>query len=235
MHLHDGFDDLAVQVCPDRARALGGGCAVGYSRGMRITGRFVRIFQWIAPVAMPLLVMVGKSLLGAPSGWMMLFAIIFGPIVVLAMYVPPVIVAFDRQARAARGTRLAYDIASYVIWGAFVLIMLTLVDGGDSPPFGSVLSIWGLIDDDLSSVLTSLGFFIAVLAWLTAIITASLGVAASRGALTGAPVGYQAQPGFPPAVQPGPQPGFPAAQPGYPPAVPPAPPAQAAPPAPPAS
>lgn len=149
---------------------------------MRITGPFVRIFHWVAPVAMPLLVMVGKAVLGAPSGWMMLVAMLVAPFMILAMYVPPIIVVFDRQAKAERGTRLGYDIASYAIWGAFIVMMLTLVDGGDSPPFGSVLSTWGLIDDDVSSMLMAIAFFIAVLAWIAAIVMASLGVAAGRSA-----------------------------------------------------
>ena len=116
---------------------------------MRLSGtRFVRIFQWIAPVLLTFLVVFGRGFFGAPLGWMALIGLFVGPIVALAMYIPPIIVVFDRDAKAARSTRLFYDIASWLTWAALLVLMFTLEDGGDSPPFGSVVSTWGMMSSE---------------------------------------------------------------------------------------
>lgn len=143
-------------------------------------GRFVRVFQWIAPVLLPFLVIFGRGALGAPMGWMTVFGIVLGPIMLIAMYIPPVIVVFDRDAKAARSTRLFYNIASWVTWGALLLMMFTLVDGGDSPPFESALSTWGWMSSDTSSTIFYAAVVIAFLSWLGTITTAIIGVVDSR-------------------------------------------------------
>ncbi|MCS3843273.1 hypothetical protein [Microbacterium sp. AK031] len=147
---------------------------------MRLSGRFVRVFHWIAPVLLPALVVFGRGLLGAPLGWMMLVAMIIGPLVVIAMYIAPIIVLFDRDAKAARSTRLLYDVASWVTWGALLVMMFTLVDGGDSPPFGSVLSTWGVMSSDASSNIFAVALIIAIIGWAGTLATAIVGVVQSR-------------------------------------------------------
>ncbi|MDQ0643058.1 hypothetical protein [Microbacterium murale] len=149
---------------------------------MRLSGRFVRVFQWIAPVLLPALVVFGRGLLGAPMGWMMLVAMIIGPLVVIAMYIAPIIVLFDRDAKAARSTRVLYNVASWVTWGALLVMMFTLVDGGDSPPFGSVLSTWGWMSSDASSIFFAAAMAAVVIGWLGTITTAIFGVVQSRSA-----------------------------------------------------
>lgn len=148
---------------------------------MKLSGiRFVRIFQWIAPVLLPLLVLFGRGILGAPMGWMTFIGIFVAPFMVILMFIPPIIVVFDRDAKAARSTRLFYDIASWVLWGALLLMMFTLVDGGDTPPFGSAVSTWGWMDSATSSTVSGIAFLVAVIGWVGALITAIIG-ASRRG------------------------------------------------------
>lgn len=140
----------------------------------------MRIFQWIAPVLLPLLVLFGRGLVGAPMGWMTLIGIFVVPFVVVLMYVPPIIVVFDRDAKAVRSTRLLYSVASWVMWAALLVMMFTLVDGGDQPPFGSAVSAWGWMSSDASAGIFAVAFLLAVLGWVGALITAVIGVVESR-------------------------------------------------------
>lgn len=149
---------------------------------MRLSGRFVRVFQWIAPVLLPALVVFGRGLLGAPMGWMTLIGLFAGPVAMIAMYIAPIIVVFDRDAKAARSTRLFYNVASWVTWGALLVVMFTLVDGGDSPPFGSALSAWGIMSSDVSSNISGVALIIAVVGWVGTLATAIVGVVQSRSA-----------------------------------------------------
>jgi hypothetical protein len=150
---------------------------------MRLSGgRFVRVFQWIAPVLLTFLVVFGRGMFGAPLGWMTLVGMFAAPFVALGMYIPAIIVVFDRDAKAVRGTRLFYSIASWATWAALLIMMFTLVDGGDTPPFGSVLSTWGAMDDDASMNIFAVALVVAFLGWLATITTAIIGVIDSRRA-----------------------------------------------------
>ncbi|WP_460801061.1 hypothetical protein [Microbacterium sp. GXF6406] len=149
---------------------------------MRLSGRFVRVFQWIAPALLPLIVVFGRGALGAPMGWMTVIGMFALPFVIIPLYIPPVIVAFDREAKQARSTRTAYNAASWVTWAALIGIMLTVADGGDSPPIDSVLSAWGVLPGDVTDAVC-IGFMgILVIGWIAAIVTAALGVARGRSA-----------------------------------------------------
>jgi len=141
----------------------------------------MRVFHWIAPVLLTFLVVFGRGFFGAPLGWMMLIGLIIAPFVAIAMYIPPIIVVFDRDARAARSTRLYYAIASWVTWAALLVMMFTLEDGGDAPPFGSVLSTWGVMSSEASSGIFAAALIIAFLGWAGTITTAIIGVVQSRG------------------------------------------------------
>ncbi|MGO2050475.1 MAG: hypothetical protein ACTH2E_08430 [Microbacterium sp.] len=148
---------------------------------MRLSGtRFVRIFQWIAPVLLTFLVVFGRGFFGAPMGWMALIGLFVGPVVALAMYIPSIIVVFDRDAKAARSTRLFYDIANWLTWAALLVLMFTLEDGGDSPPFGSVVSTWGMMSSDAAGSVFAVALIVAFLGWLGTIASAIVGVVDSR-------------------------------------------------------
>lgn len=148
---------------------------------MRISGgRFVQVFQWIAPVLLTFLVVFGRGFFGAPMGWMVLIGLFIAPFVAIAMYIPPVVVVFDRDAKAARSTRLYYAIASWVTWAALLVMMFTLEDGGDAPPFGSVLSTWGVMSSGTSSSIFAVALIVGFLGWVGTITTAIIGVVDSR-------------------------------------------------------
>ncbi|CAH0149589.1 MULTISPECIES: hypothetical protein [unclassified Microbacterium] len=150
---------------------------------MKLSGwRFVRVFHWIAPALLVFLIVFGRGFFGAPLGWMTAIGIFIGPLVVIAMYVPPIIVVFDRDARAGRSTRLFYDIASWVTWAALLVMMFTLEDGGDAPPFGSVVSTWGWMSSEASSVVFASAVVVAFVGWLATLAAAVAGVVQSRTA-----------------------------------------------------
>lgn len=118
---------------------------------MRLSGvRFVRVFQWFAPVVLMFLIVGGRELLGAPTGWMTLTALVVSPVVIVAMYIPPIVVVFDRVAKAADSTRVFYDIAS---WRR-----------------GS----------DASVTISTFAIFLAFLGWVGTLTTAIIGTVLSR-------------------------------------------------------
>lgn len=146
---------------------------------MRISGgRFVRIFQWIAPVVLVVFVLFGRALFGAPLGWMAAIGLFIAPFVIIAMYIPPIIGLFDREAKAARSTRVFYDVTSYVLWAAMLLMGLSLVDGGDSGDVGSVLTTWGLPDPVAEGMFVGALIF-SILAWIATLVAAIASVVAS--------------------------------------------------------
>ena len=146
---------------------------------MRISGgRFVRIFQWIAPVVLVVFVLFGRALFGAPLGWMAAIGLFIAPFVIIAMYIPPIIGLFDREAKAARSTRVFYDVTSYVLWAAMLLMGLSLVDGGDSGDVGSVLTTWGLSDPVAEGMFVGALIF-SILAWIATLVAAIASVVAS--------------------------------------------------------
>ena len=153
---------------------------------MKPVDGFVRVFHWVAPVLMPLLVIVGRELLGAPSAWVVMIAVFSAPVILVAMYVLPVITLFDLDAKAARRARFGYSVASYVLWVSFVGIMLTMADGAGEVPVGSVLTTWG-VPMPVSSALFVAFLVVGVTAYATALVLTIIGVARSRSPQT-APV-----------------------------------------------
>ena len=146
---------------------------------MKLTPRFVRVFQWIAPVVLTAFVLFGRPLFGAPLGWMALAGIFVAPLVIIGMYVPAIVFVFDRVAAAARRSRLWYDIASYTLWAALIILGLSIVDGGDGNDYGSVLSTWGvpyLVTDALFVAF----LIISGIAWVATLAAAIVVVVLSR-------------------------------------------------------
>lgn len=147
---------------------------------MRLTNRFVRVFQWIAPVLLPAFVVLGRGLLGAPLGWMAAIGIFVAPIMTIAMYASAIVFIFDKDAAAAKTGRLAYDVSNYVLWAALIAMGFTIQDGGDIGEYGSVLSTWGVISNDATVIIFPVFMTIAGLAWLATLITAIMCVVESR-------------------------------------------------------
>jgi len=147
------------------------------------TGRTVFVAQWALALALPMWIFLGRVLVGSEVGWMVVFGLIYGPIIVLLLLIPPIVALFDGEARRARSVRRAYAIASAVVWIALFLCGLALPDGGDDAPYPSALSRWFGLSDDASTVALLVLLLIALGGWIAALVTAALGIARSRSAV----------------------------------------------------
>ena len=106
------------------------------------SGRFVFVAQWVAVVLLPAFFFLGRGLVGAELGWMAIIGIVYGLLAVVVLLLPPVMTLFDRTVRRGKATRFAYDIASFVLWGAFLVAALSVPDSGDSGHLDSALTTW---------------------------------------------------------------------------------------------
>lgn len=147
---------------------------------MKLSGRFVFVFQWIAPLVLVMWVLFGRALFGAPVGWLALMGLFISPFVLVAMYIPPVLVMFDREARMTRLTRRGYEIATYVLWGVMFAMGFVIVDGGDSGEVGSLLTVWFRLASGDTEGLLPIGMGLGTLALIAQLVMAILGIAASR-------------------------------------------------------
>ncbi|MET0734119.1 MAG: hypothetical protein ABWY55_00520 [Microbacterium sp.] len=146
------------------------------------SGRFVFVAQWVAAVVLPFLFFFGRGFVGAGVGWLGFFGFVYGLFVILVLLVPPVMTLFDRTVRREKRTRLAYDIASFVLWGAFIVASLTVPDAGDGPALDSALTAWtgGGISQEASTVIFTVAGILIGLAYLATVVTAVIGIARWR-------------------------------------------------------
>jgi hypothetical protein len=159
---------------------------------MRIarSGRFVVVAQWVAAVVLPVFFFLGRGLVGAELGWMGIIGIVYGIFVVALLVVPPLLTVFDRESRRARATRLAYDVSSFVLWGAFLLAALTVPDSGDSGHLDSAFATWFGISYEASQAVFAVAATVIGLAYLAAFVLAIAGIVRGRvPAVTEAPAG----------------------------------------------
>lgn len=148
---------------------------------MKLTGRFVRVFQWIAPVLMPVLVLFSRELLGARAGWLtVIIIVIFLPWLVPAMYVPAILTVFDRDVRTARRTRSGYGLSCWVVWASMIGMLFTLYDAADDNRGSSVLSVWWGVTEGQSTAAFLVFVVIGALALSAAIVVAIVGIVVSR-------------------------------------------------------
>ena len=151
---------------------------------MRIarSGRFVFIAQWVAAVLLPVFFFLGRGLVGAELGWMAIVGIVYGLLVVAVLLLPPIMTLFDRTVRREKRTRLAYDISTFVLWGAFILAGLSVPDSGDSGHLDSALTRWtgGAITYEASSTVFTVAAFVLGLAYLATVVVAIIGIARWR-------------------------------------------------------
>lgn len=147
---------------------------------MRIasTGRFVFIAQWVAAVLLPAFFFIGRGLVGAQLGWLSVLGVVYGLFVIAVMMIPPILTLFDRTVRRGKATRLGYDIASFVMWAAFIVAGLTVSDAGDGPPLDSALTVWtgGAISQDASTAICSVAGAVIGLAYLATFVLAVVGI-----------------------------------------------------------
>jgi predicted RND superfamily exporter protein len=151
---------------------------------MRIarSGRFVFIGQWVAAVLLPVFFFLGRGLVGAELGWMAIIGIVYGLLVVAILLLPPIMTLFDRTVRRQKQTRLAYDVATFVLWAAFLVAALSVPDSGDSGHLDSALTRWtgGAITYEASSGIFAVAAFVVGLAYLATVVLAIIGIARWR-------------------------------------------------------
>jgi predicted RND superfamily exporter protein len=146
------------------------------------SGRFVFIAQWVAVVLLPVIFFLGRGLLGAELGWMAIIGIVYGLLVVAILLVPPIMTLFDRTVRRGKATRFAYDISSFVLWGAFLVAAVTVPDSGDSGHLDSALTTWtggGVSYETSEAIFTVAGVLIG-LAYLATVVFGIIGIARWR-------------------------------------------------------
>lgn len=155
-----------------------------YGRSMHIegTGRFVYYAQWPVAVFLPVFFFIGRGFVGAEIGWLGFFGIVYGLIVMAVLLVPPVLTVFDREVRRARATRVAYDIASAVLWLGIVLGGLTVPDAGDSGQLDTALMTWFGISAPTSAAIFAISVGLTGLSYLATFAIAIMGIARARRA-----------------------------------------------------
>jgi hypothetical protein len=139
-------------------------------------GRFVFVAQWFAAVVMPVFVFLGRGLVGAEIGWMVVIGMIYGIFVILLLLVPPLITLFDREVRAERTERTAFAITSIVLWAGLVLTGLSIPDSGDSGHLDSALMTWFGMPYEASTVIFTFASAIVGLSYLLTFVLAIIGI-----------------------------------------------------------
>ena len=147
---------------------------------MRIarSGRFVFVAQWVAAVLLPVFFFLGRGLVGAELGWMAIIGVVYGLLAVVVLLLPPVMTLFDRTVRRGKATRFAYDIASFVLWGAFLVAALSVPDSGDSGHLDSALTTWtgGGITYETSEAVFAVAATVIGLAYLATVVLGVIGI-----------------------------------------------------------
>jgi hypothetical protein len=142
------------------------------------SGRFVFVAQWVAAVVLPLFFFLGRGLVGGQLGWLSVIGIVYGLFAILLLLVPPIMTLFDRTVRTKKTTRFAYGVASFVLWGGFLLGALTVPDSGDGGHLNSALTTWtgGAITYEASSAIFTVASVVIGLAYLAVFVFAVMGI-----------------------------------------------------------
>lgn len=144
------------------------------------SGRALFILQWFLAILLPVFIFLGRGLVGAGLGWMSVVGIVYGPILILLLLVPPLAVLFDGPARKGGTVRRHYATATYVLWGALLVVGLSIPDAGDSGSVPSALMAWTGISDDASELIFIGAGGVAVIAWIAALVAAIVGAVRGR-------------------------------------------------------
>ncbi|MGZ8804710.1 MAG: hypothetical protein ACXWZG_05340 [Microbacterium sp.] len=146
------------------------------------SGRFVFVAQWVAAVLLPVFFFIGRGLVGAQLGWMSVLGVVYGLFVIAILMVPPIMTLFDRTVRRSKTTRFGYDIASFVLWAAFLVASLTVPDSGDGGHLDSALTTWtgGGISYETSEAVFTVAAVIIGLAYLATVVFGIIGIARWR-------------------------------------------------------
>lgn len=149
---------------------------------MRIWSGFTFVAQWPIIVILPILFFFGRGLLGAETGWYLVFGVVMVPVLIITLAIPPLITLGDSKVRREKKERFAYSIASWILWGALVVAALTLSDQADGAPYQSVLSNWtgGALSIEASNAIYYIAGGITGLAYLATFTLAIAGISRSK-------------------------------------------------------
>lgn len=146
------------------------------------SGRFVYYAQWIAAVALPVFIVVGRLLVGSYGGWLTVIGWIFAIPLIVLMLVPPILARWDTAARQAKSARAAYVVASWVLWIGLLIVGVTVTDQADSSESGSALTAWtgGDVSPEVSMGIAGVVLVVAMIALIAQFIVAIAGIRHSR-------------------------------------------------------
>jgi hypothetical protein len=152
---------------------------------MRISsaGRFVFIAQWVLAVVLPVWLFLGRGLLGAELGWLVVLGLLYGIVVIAALLLPPLLTLFDRTVRARAAARTGYAVSSFVLWGGFLVASLGVPDASDAPGgLRPALTVWtgGAISIDSATAVFGAASVIIGLAYVATLVLAVAGIFRSR-------------------------------------------------------
>ena len=148
------------------------------------TGRFVYVAQTWAAVLFPFFLFSGRALVGGPFGWGGLFGLALMWFFVVPLLVGPIMTRFDREVRAKKTTRFAYDIATFALWAGFIVAGLAISDASDAGPLASALTSWtrGGVSSGASQAILQGSLAFTALAYLATLALATAGIVVSRRA-----------------------------------------------------
>ena len=154
-----------------------------------VAGRVAFILQWIVPVVLTFFLFWGRAFVGAELGWLAVVGVVYGALLLIALYIAPVLTVFDRDVRPVASTRSSYTAVSCMLWLALVLMGLTVPDQADGPPVPAALTVWtgGGVSIEMASFIFTLASIFALIMWVATIALAIIGIVRSRRP-TGMPV-----------------------------------------------
>ena len=144
------------------------------------SGRFVFVAQWPAAVVLPLFFLVGRALVGSELGFMVVLGIVFVPLAIGLLLAPALLTRFDLESRRVRATRLAYDVASFGLWGGCVLAALSVEDSLGFVDVPSAISTWTGASSNDSAAVFAAAVALIVVSYLAAVLLAIMGILRGR-------------------------------------------------------
>ncbi|GAA1996533.1 hypothetical protein [Microbacterium ulmi] len=143
-------------------------------------GRFVYIAQWWAAVVLPVFVWIGRVLVGGYAGWIAVLGVLYLPLFVAALLVPPILTLFDRGVKPGRVARLGYSVASALLWVGILVLGAALPDAADAPGGGSALMTWTGMSLETSIAILTGASYLSLAAYIAVLALAVAGIARGR-------------------------------------------------------
>ncbi|MEO9328934.1 hypothetical protein [Gordonia aurantiaca] len=140
----------------------------------------MRVLIWVLPLAIYVFFVLGREVLGGDAGWVSVLAIVYSPAVLVALYLPVIVQAFDRDAREARSVRRSFAVTTCSWYLCAAMVTIAIPDGGDSGDWSSPLMSWTGISYSAANALAISALAALAVAVAASLATAVAGVVASR-------------------------------------------------------